>query len=133
MTRMVVYAVAAENDPKTAQMMARDRSAGDTEGGGNRPPRAPTSSVNDPRASWLGNKNGGRAMNSTPVKAIRPARPSLTVKGSWLSMRVSRSPMDGDYCPKCGWTYFKSDPANKSGDGRDQKRNDCRIRDVQIR
>ena len=34
------------------------------------------------KESLLGNKKAGRATNKTPVKAMRPASASLTVKGS---------------------------------------------------
>lgn len=90
MTRIVAYAPAAQKDPTTAHTMARERSAG-VEGTGS---KMPPDTLMEPceaaegseDGAWPGKcekMNAGRAMKSTPEKAMTPAMASRIVNGSW--------------------------------------------------
>lgn len=92
MTRIVAYAEAAEKEPTTAHITAKERSAGVAGTGLN----IPSATCMVP-FSWPGESTGssrpngrwekmklGRAINKTPPRAIIPEMASLTVNGSCI-------------------------------------------------
>jgi hypothetical protein len=120
-TRMVAYAEAAQKVPSTAATIASDRSAGVTGGGGRRP-LSRAQKADEPLGSSWWNRKAGLAMKRTPEKAIRPARASFSVKGSWVVIiSVRRINVENAEAPG---TYAKGDPAYESRQGRDKECDD---------
>lgn len=71
-------------EPKMEQKIAMVRSWGVAFTGGSIPPLVCAEESDDGDACSLGeNRNAGRATQSTPAKAMKPAAASLTVKGSY--------------------------------------------------